>query len=107
MVKEEYLSLADVKELLEKEKDNREELMPEQKLALSHADAFAKLSRTKVKKLVAELVKMDQMSEPNAYKIADLMPEEPEEVRAIFSKERFTLTKEETDQVLKLVRKYL
>ncbi len=107
MVKEEYLSLADVKELLEKEKDNREELMPEQKLALSHADAFAKLSRTKVKKLVAELVKMDQMSEPNAYKIADLMPEEPEEVRAIFSKERFTLTKDETDQVLKLVRKYL
>ncbi len=107
MVKEEYLSLADVKELLEKEKDNREELMPEQKLALSHADAFAKLSRTKVKKLVAELVKMDQMSEQNAYKIADLMPEEPEEVRAIFSKERFTLTKEETDQVLKLVRKYL
>lgn len=107
MVKEEYLSLADVKELLEKEKDNREELMPEQKLALSHAEAFAKLSRTKVKKLVAELVKMDQMSEPNAYKIADLMPEEPEEVRAIFSKERFTLTKEETDQVLKLVRKYL
>lgn len=107
MVKEEYLSLADVKELLEKEKDNREELMPEQKLALSHAEAFAKLSRTKVKKLVAELVKMDQMSESNAYKIADLMPEEPEEVRAIFSKERFTLTKEETDQVLKLVRKYL
>lgn len=107
MVKEEYLSLADVKELLEKEKDNREELMPEQKLALSHAEAFAKLSMTKVKKLVAELVKMDQMSEQNAYKIADLMPEEPEEVRAIFSKERFTLTKEETDQVLKLVRKYL
>ena len=107
MTKEEYLSLADVKELLEKEKDNREELMPEQKLALSHAESFAKLSKTKVKKLVAELVKMDQMSEPNAYKIADLMPEEPEEVRAIFSKERFTLTKEETDQVLKLVRKYL
>ena len=107
MTKEEYLSLADVKELLEKEKDNREELMPEQKLALLHAESFAKLSRTKVKKLVAELVKMDQMSEPNAYKIADVMPEEPDEVRAIFSKERFTLTKEETDQVLKLVRKYL
>ena len=107
MKKEEYLSLADVRELLEKEKDNREELMPEQKLALSHAESFAKLSRSKVKKLVAELVKMDQMSEQNAYKIADLMPEEPEEVRAIFSKERFTLTKEETDQVLKLVRKYL
>jgi DNA-directed RNA polymerase subunit F len=104
---EEYLSLAEVKELLEKEKDNREELMPEQKLALSHAEAFAKLTKAKTKKLVSELVKMDQMSEPNAYKIADVMPEEPDEVRAIFSKERFTLTKEETDQVLKLVRKYL
>jgi DNA-directed RNA polymerase subunit F len=104
---EEYLSLAEVKELLEKEKDNREELMPEQKLALSHAEAFAKLTKAKTKKLVNELTKMDQMSEPNAYKIADVMPEEPDEVRAIFSKERFTLTKEETHQVLKLVRKYL
>jgi DNA-directed RNA polymerase subunit F len=107
LTNEEYLSLAEVKELLEKEKDNREELMPEQKLALSHAEAFTKLTKTKAKKLVAELTKMDQISEPNAFKIADVLPEEPDEVRAIFSKERFSLSKDETEQVLKLVRKYL
>ncbi len=107
MAEEEYLSLAEVKKVLEKEKDNREELMPEQKLALSHAEAFTKLSITKAKQLVGELVKMDQISEPNAYKIADILPEHADEVRAIFSKERFTLTKEETEAVLKLVRKYM
>ncbi|MCK4444746.1 MAG: RNA polymerase [Thermoplasmata archaeon] len=107
MTEEEYLSLAEVKEILEKERDNREELMPEQKLALAHADSFAKLTKAKTKKLVAELAKMDQMSQPNAFKIADVLPEHPEEVRAIFSKERFTLSKEETEDVLKLVRKYL
>lgn len=107
MTEEEYLSLAEVKELLEKEKDNREELMPEQKLALSHAEAFTKLTKTKAKKLIGELTKMDQISLQNAFKIADVMPEEADEVRAIFSKERFTLSKEETEAVLKLVRKYL
>ncbi len=107
MSEEEYLSLAEVKEILEKERDNRGELMPEQKLALTHAESFTKLTKTKAKKLVAELTKMDQISEPNAFKIADVMPEHPDEVRAIFSKERFTLSKEETEDVLKLVRKYL
>lgn len=107
MAEEEYLSLAEVKKILEKERDHREELMPEQKLALSHADAFTKLSPTKAKQMVSELMKMDQMSEQNAFKIADVMPEHADEVRAIFSKERFTLTKEETEAVLKLVRKYL
>ncbi len=107
MADEEYLSLAEVKKILEKERDSREELMPEQKLALSHAESFAKLTATKAKNLVAELIKMDQISEQNAFKIADVMPEHPDEVRAIFSKERFTLSKEETEQVLKLVRKYI
>ena len=107
MSEEEYLSLAEVKKILEKERDHREELMPEQKLALSHAETFTKLSTTKAKKLVGELMKMDQMSEQNAFKIADVLPEHADEIRAIFSKERFTLTKEETEAVLKLVRKYL
>lgn len=107
MAEEEQLSLAEVKELLEKERASREELMPEQKLALQHAEAFTKLSPAKVKKLVKELRKIEQISEQNACKIADILPKYPEEVRAIFSKERFTLSKEDVEKVLKLVEKYL
>ena len=107
MAEEEQLSLAEVKKLLEKEKSSREELMPEQKLALQHAESFAKLTPTKTKKLVKELVKIEQISEQNAYKIADILPKYSEEVRAIFSKERFTLSKEDVEKVLKLVEKYL
>ncbi|MFQ5920013.1 MAG: hypothetical protein ACE5I4_08245 [Thermoplasmata archaeon] len=47
------------------------------------------------------------MSPSNAVKVVDLMPTEPEEVRAIFSKERFTLAKEDIERVLNLVEKYL
>lgn len=107
MVKEEYLSLAEVKELLKKEKSNRVELMPEQKLALQHAEGFSKLPPTKAKKLVKDLMKIEQISEQNAYKIADILPEHPTDVRAIFSKERFSLSKEDVEKVLTLVKKYL
>ncbi|UCD91943.1 MAG: RNA polymerase [Methanobacteriota archaeon] len=107
MTKEEYLSLAEVKELLKKEKSSREELMPEQKLALQHAEGFTKLSPTKSKQLVKQLMKIEQMTEQNAFKIADVLPEHSNDVRAIFSKERFTLSKEDVEKVLALVRKYL
>lgn len=107
MTKEEYLSLAEVKELLKKEKSNREELMPEQKLALQHAEGFAKLTPAKSRKLVKDLMKIEQISEPNAYKITDVLPEQPSDVRAIFSKERFTLSKEDVEKILELVKKCL
>jgi DNA-directed RNA polymerase subunit F len=107
LAEEEQLSLAEVKKLLEKEKSSREELMPEQKLALQHAESFARLTHAKTKKLVKELAKIEQISEQNAFKIADILPKYSEEVRAIFSKERFTLSKEDVEKVLKLVEKYL
>jgi DNA-directed RNA polymerase subunit F len=104
---EDFLTLAEVRELLEKEKEDRGELSPEQGYALQHAEAFARIAPKKAKKLVLALVELEFMSPSNAVKVADLMPTEPEEVRAIFSKERFTLGKEDIDRVLNLVEKYL
>ncbi|MFQ5908629.1 MAG: RNA polymerase Rpb4 family protein [Thermoplasmata archaeon] len=104
---EEYLTLAEVRELLEKEKEDRGELSPEQGYALQHAEAFARLPPKKAKKMVQGLLELEFMSPANAVKIVDLMPTEPEEVRAVFSKERFTLSKEDIERVLNLVEKYL
>jgi DNA-directed RNA polymerase subunit F len=100
-----YVSLAEVKNLLEKEEKNRE-LTYEQKLALEHAKHFAKLGVAKVKKMVDELLKLERISEPFAYKIIDILPAHPEEVRAIFAKERFTLEESEVKKILKIVDKY-
>jgi DNA-directed RNA polymerase subunit F len=100
-----YVSLSEVKNLLEKEEKKRE-LTYEQKLALEHAKHFSKLGISKAKKMVEELVKLERITEPFAFKIVDILPMHPEEVRAIFAKERFTLEDDEVKKIIKIVEKY-
>jgi DNA-directed RNA polymerase subunit F len=99
------LSLSEVKELLKKEQKRRE-LNREQKIALEHAEHFAKLSAKKSRALINKLMKIDRMKEYQACKIADLLPFDEGEVRAIFLKERFTPSKEEIEDIVNLVEKY-
>ncbi len=104
---EDFLTLSEVKELLRKEKEERGELSPEQGYALQHAEAFANLTPKKAAKLVKDLLDMEFMSPQNAVKITDLLPTRSEEVRSVFARERFTLSKEDIERVLTVVRKYL
>ncbi|HEY5539730.1 MAG TPA: RNA polymerase Rpb4 family protein [Thermoplasmata archaeon] len=106
MAEERHLSLADVKELLEREKGARPSLSIEQQYAFQHAGAFARLPSGQVAKLVKQLMEVPMMSEVNAMKIADLIPTHADDVRAIFAKERFALSKEDMDHVLEIVREY-
>ena len=102
---EQYLTLAEVKELLLKEQSNRI-LTLEQNYALEHATKFAKLDAKESRKLVKELVKIDNVSEPVACKIVDLMPEHKGEVDSIFLKERVTLGDDSIIQILDKVKEY-
>ncbi len=104
---EEFLTLSEVKELLQREKEERGELSPEQGYALQHSEAFARLTPKKVLRLVKDLMSLEFMSPQNAVKISDLVPTQPEEVRSVFAKERFTLGKEDVERVLTIVSKYL
>jgi len=106
-MEENFISLAEIRELLEQEKAVRGELSPEQSYALQHASLFAKISGEQARALVKELMTVPMMSLGNAYKITDLLPTQPDEVRAVFAKERFALPKEDLDKVLELVGKYL
>ncbi|MCK4266229.1 MAG: RNA polymerase [Thermoplasmata archaeon] len=103
---EEHLTLAEIKELLQKEQKIRE-LTMEQKYALEHSEKFAKLKAKEAKKFVKELVKIEQVTEGIACKLVDLMPRYPEEVRAVFSKERAVTTEETIKEILDQVSKYL
>jgi len=47
------------------------------------------------------------MSPANAVKVADLLPTHADDVRAIFAKERFALSKEDMDRVLEIVTQFL
>lgn len=106
-MEEQYLSLAEIKVLLDKEKEARGDVSQEQQYALFHATSFARIDPAKVPVLVKELMGIPMMSPMNAVKIADLIPTHLDDVRAIFAKERFSLSKEDAEKVLEIVGKYL
>jgi len=106
-MEEDYVPLAEVKVLLEKEKEARGQLSPEQQYTLSHATIFARLDLAKAQALIKDLMAVPMMSPANAAKIADLLPTHLDDVRAIFAKERFSLPKEDAEKVLEIVAKYL
>jgi len=103
IVKEELLTLAEVKEILDQIKLDRadeEELGYELRRAMRHAEIFAKGSAEESKRVVEELMKLEKMTSEIAIKIADIRPKTKDELRAIYAKERFTLSEEELDRIL-------
>lgn len=104
---EKPITLAQVESLLKKRKKEGE-LRYEQKISLNYAHKFSKLSTKKAKKLVKELLDLDivKVREEHAIKIANLLPEDRDDVRVIFAKERFSLKSEEIDQILEVVSRY-
>ena len=101
-----YITLAEVKNILKKAEKDREDLTYEQRNSLDHAQLFAKLSVTDTKKLVKELVALEFIQDNHAYKIADLLPTTEDDIRAIFAKERFTITEPQIKQLIEIVGKY-
>src|SRR2546430_3689740 len=65
-MEESYVSLAELKVILEKEKAVRGELNPEQQYSLSHAALFARVPAEKVPAIVKELMEIPLMSPFNA-----------------------------------------
>ena len=100
------VSISEVKHILKKVEKERDELLYEQKIALEHAQKFAKLSIKKTDELVKELKKFEFLDEINVYKIADLLPQTEEDIKTIFAKERITFGDGEVKKILELIRKY-
>lgn len=101
-----YVTLAEVKKLLTEESEERE-LKYEQSLALSHAEKFVELSVEETEELMDELREnFDFMSEELVYKIADILPEDEEGIRAIFQQDRYTPSKEESEEIINTIKKY-
>lgn len=98
--------MAEVKEILDQIREKRsdeEELGYELRRAIRHADLFSKGSADENRALVAELMNLEKMSLEIAVKIADIKPVNKDELRAIYAKERFTLSEEELDNILEIV----
>jgi DNA-directed RNA polymerase subunit F len=100
------VTLAEVKNILKNIEKDRKELLYEQKIALEHANKFAKLSEKKAKDLIKELSQMNSIHEIHAYKIADILPKTQDDLKTIFAKERVTLSDNDCKKILEIVAKY-
>ncbi len=106
---EQYVTLAEVRDLIEAEAEIRgyDELPQSQKAALDHARTVCSISLDQANAIIDEVKQIDVVSDSVALKIADLLPRYSEDVRAIFSKERVTLEPAQIQQILDIVEKHL
>jgi DNA-directed RNA polymerase subunit F len=102
---ERLLTVPEVHDLVLNEQERRE-LTYEQKLVLQHCEMLMRFDARTAQKLVAELEAIDRVSGSLAQKIAELGPEHPDDVRAIFSKERFTLDEKTIKSIIDTIGKY-
>ncbi len=102
-----YVSLAEVKELLKKEAEERE-ISYEQSLALGHAEKFVKLDVDETEELRKKLQEdFEFMKEELAFKMADILPTDVDGVIAVFSKDRYTPSKDEAEEIVNCIKKYV
>ncbi len=117
VLNESVLTLAEAKEILtlrktggeetkKKEGEEEVEIRYERRKASEHTTKFAKGGAKESRALINELLGLAKMKEGIAIRIADLMPQSPNEVRAIYAKERFTLTEADIEGILDCVAKY-
>lgn len=102
------VTLSEVKDLLVREQTSRQELSYEQKLALDHADHFVKLTPEKARELADALLALGgRVTEYYAHRFADLLPTHPDDVKAVFARERSVPDDAEIEKILAAVRDYL
>jgi DNA-directed RNA polymerase subunit F len=111
-VSEEHLTIAETKEILadlesERAADEDREMRYELARALEHVNRFAELEADEAREFVDALLELDKVDGPTAHKIVDLKPQDRDELRAIYAQERFSLSGDELDDILNVVKRYV
>ena len=75
-------------------------------MAAEHLKKFTKIDEKTAKKLEAELTAVIKMSPETMAQIINVMPKNPDELRLIFSRERFSLKEDELKKILEIVSKF-
>jgi DNA-directed RNA polymerase subunit F len=110
-VDEEYLTVAEAKEILagieaEQAADEDRELRYELARAIDHVNRFANLDAEEAREFVAQLLELEKVDEATAHKIVDLKPRDRDELRAVYAQERYSLSGDELDEILNVVKQY-
>jgi DNA-directed RNA polymerase subunit F len=108
VLSEERITLSELREQLrsmEAQRVESDKEMPyELRKSIEHANNLAKTSPEKSRELVNALQKLDKMKPDIALRVANIMPKTRDELRAIYAKEKYTLSGEELDTIINLVK---
>ncbi len=104
VIKETFIPIAKVKEILKQVKDKTYE----QKLAYEHVKKFSKINLEKAEKLIKELLELEmrKLKEHQIVKIVDLMPKDVEELKVILEKSQLPFKDDELEKIIEIVKKY-
>ncbi len=110
-VDEEYLTISETKEILEdiemeRADDEDREMRYELSRAIEHVNRFADLSPSDAQEFVEELLELEKVDDKTAHKIVDTQPLDRDELRALYAQERYSLSGDELDDILDVVKKY-
>ena len=99
------VGIPEAKNILSK-REKEKELTYEQKLASEHLKKFSKMNFSDSKKFLEDLSGVLRMSDETKIQILNILPKNPDELRMIFSREKFSLKEEEIKKILEIVKKY-
>ena len=108
---EEHVTIAEAKTILneveaERADDEERDLQYELARAVEHVNRHASLEAEEAQELVDQLTELETVNAKTAHLVADLLPEDRTELRAIYAKERFNLDGEDLDEILDIVAQY-
>lgn len=105
VLEEKIATDAESKEILEKRSKERD-LKFEQKNAYETLNKFIKLDSESAGKLSAELFKIGKLRDRQIATIVNFLPQDKDDLRAILHKDFATLTEDEANLILDIVKKF-
>ncbi|WP_423792353.1 RNA polymerase Rpb4 family protein [Methanocaldococcus indicus] len=102
ILEEKIITISEASKIME-ERAKLGELSYEQGCALDYLQKLKKLSPEKARELVNELISIG-VDKETAVKIADILPEDMDDLRAIYYKRELP---ENVDEILETVKKYI
>ncbi|MEM1657715.1 MAG: RNA polymerase Rpb4 family protein [Candidatus Jordarchaeales archaeon] len=106
ILSEKYLTLAEVKELLEK-RESEGRLNYTQRVTLDYVRLFSKLPADKSRKLVDLLVEKYGLKESTATQIVNVLPQTIDELRVFLAYETKTFGREELESMVNIICEFL
>ncbi|MEM5836407.1 MAG: RNA polymerase Rpb4 family protein [Candidatus Aenigmatarchaeota archaeon] len=106
VISEKEIPDVEAKEILEN-REKEGELKYEQKITLALLRKFVKVEPEKIRKLIEELRSIERLREKQIVTIANFLPEDKDDLRAILHKEYSAFTQEEIEKILEIVKKFV